>query len=230
MSDGMRLKTRTNIDEVFAKLDAYEDALKQRATVLALNRLGERGRVAGERQIRKTYGLTIEQLSKYMTFEPAAGNTLVFKIVASGIGFPMSLFIVGAVPREGHGPVYVKLKGRRLLIRHGFMHNGQVWARGSYGASPVGGGASNRPGQRRRRKGALSFGDRHGRDSIFEATGESFGRFAYGRNRFPITMLRSTSPPSALMNQDTIDAINERIAEQTPSAIKWAIAQVIRGG
>jgi hypothetical protein len=238
MAEGMRLKTKTNIDEVYAKLDAWGDAIRDKAAELALNRLGDRGEVAGKRAIRQIYGLTIEALKKYMTVEPANSSNLEFKIVATGVGFPLSLFIVGSIPKNGRGPVRVRVKGRTFIAPHAFMFNGQVYARGSYGGStsPT---ASQRSGQRGRRKRPLSATGRpldlSGRDrmnrledSIFEPTGERWGRFAFGRNRFPITLLRTTSPPKALMNTDVVDAINERIAEQTPSVMKWAIAQALR--
>jgi hypothetical protein len=123
------------------------------------------------------------------------------------------------------GGVSVLLKGRRVLIPHAFIFQGQVFARGTYNASASGAGTTGRQAGKRRKRGIRETTGR----SAFEATGESFGRFSYGRNRFPITLLRSTTPPAALMNQDVIDAMNARIQEQAPNVIKNAIKFATRG-
>lgn len=225
MADGIRLKTRTNIDAVFAKLDAYEEAIKERATVVALNKLGDQARVAGERQVRKTYGLTIEQFRNYIEVRLADPGALEYTIVATGKGFPMSLFKPRVVRGIGGG-VSVVLKGRRVLIPHAFMLNGQVFARGTYNANAAGTGTTGKRSGKRRKRGIREATGA----SAFEATGQRFGRFAYGRHRFPITMLRSTTPPSALMAPDVVEAMNKRIRDQAPSVIKNAIKFATSGG
>ncbi|MEO8752327.1 MAG: hypothetical protein ABI624_06595 [Casimicrobiaceae bacterium] len=225
MADGLRLVPKHNLDEVFAKMEAYSQAIQERATEVALNKLGDQARVVGQRAIRKTYGIGIEELGKYMDFIPAGGGRLEFVIVAVGKGFPMSLFKPRVVRGPGGG-VSVLLKGRRVLIRHAFMFNGQVYARGTYNAGSSSFATTGKGAGKRRKRGIRELTGR----SAFEATGERLGHFAYGRNRFPITLLRSTTPPAALLNPDVVDAMNARIQEQAPNVIKNAIKFATSGG
>lgn len=228
MSEGLALKLKHNLPDVLAALDKYAASVQAVARPIILNKLGDQARVAGQRVIRKTYGITIEQLGRYMSVVPAGSSgRLEFKIVAVGKGFPMSLFKPRQVPGRGGG-VSVVIKGRRVLIPHAFIlgaarldveGGGQVFARGSYNAAVSGSGTTGPKAGKRRKRGIR---ERTGR-SAFESTGQRFGRFAFGRNRFPISMLRSTTPPSALMNEDVVDAMRERIIEQAPSVIRNAI-------
>lgn len=222
----MELRATSNLPEVFAKLDAWTEDVITKAAPIALNKLGDQARVAGERVVRKTYGLTIDQFNKYISVTFAKGGSLEYVITATGKGFPMILFKA----RQTKLGVQVVIKGRTVLIPHAFIKSigsggAQVWARGSYNASASGSGTTGKGAGKRRKRGIREATGR----SAFESTGESFGRFAFGRNRFPITLLRSTTPPSALINPDVVSAMNERINEQAQKVFAAAIKYIARG-
>jgi hypothetical protein len=216
---------KVNTDDAFAKLDAYAEAVRNVALPDALNRLGEQARVAGEREIRKTYGLTIAQFSKYISVTPALrGGKLEYTIAATGKGFPLLLF----KPIQTRHGVSVVLKGRRVVVPHAFIQtvggNQQVWARGTYYAAASGTGTTGKGAGKRRKRGIREATGR----SAFEATGERWGRFAFGRHHFPISLLRTTTPPSALMAPEVVRAMSDRIEEQMGKVINAAIKYATR--
>lgn len=224
MADGLTLRTKTNVEDVLRGLDAFASNVSDVAMGIAVNKLGEQAKVAGLRAIRKRYGLTIAEISPYFDFVEASRKPLAYTIVAKGKGFPLSLFKPRIVRGRGGG-VSVVLVGRRVLIPHAFIFAGQVFARGTYNANALGGTSGKGAGKRRK----AGIRERTGR-SAFEPTGERLGRFAFGRRRFPITLLRTTTPPSVLLNDEIVKVMNERIAEQAPAVIRNAIRFATRGG
>lgn len=216
--EGLRLKTKTNLEDVLASFDRFSEQVRGTALTIAINKLGDQARVAGLRAIRKRYGLTIADIGPYFEFVEASRAPLEYKIVAKGKGFPLALFKPRVVRGKGGG-VSVTLVGRRVLIPHAFIFQGQVFARGSYNANAAGSGTTGRRAGRRRKRGIRELTGR----SAFEPTGERFGRFAYGRHRFPITLLRTTTPPSVLLNPEIVDVMNARIEEQAASVLRNAL-------
>lgn len=224
MADGIALRTKTNLEDVLRQLDGWASDVAGVAMTVAINKLGEQAKVAGLRAIRKRYGLTIAEISPYFDFVEAARKPLAYTIVAKGKGFPLSLFKPRIVKGRGGG-VSVVLVGRRVLIPHAFIFGGQVFARGTYNASASGSGTTGRRAGKRRKAGIR---ERTGR-SAFEATGERLGRFAFGRHRFPITLLRTTTPPSVLTNEEIVEVMSARIAEQAPTVLRNALKFAARG-
>lgn len=218
MADGLRIKGRVNLADVDALLERIATSVRDVAMGIAINKLGNQAKVAGLKAIRKRYGLTISNLSPYFYFVPASRQPLAYTIVARGNGFPLALFKPRVVRGKGGG-VSVLLVGRRVLIPHAFLFQGRVFARGTYNANATGAGTTGKGSGKRRKAGIR---ERTGR-SAFEPTGQRFGRFAYGRNRFPITLLRTTTPPSILTNDEIVGVMNDRIREQAPSVIRNAI-------
>lgn len=218
MADGFTVSVKADPASVLRQLDAWGDEVANVAMTIAINKLGAQAKTAGLRAIRETYGLRISDLGPYFDFVEAARSPLAYRIQAKGKGFPLSLFKPQIVRGPGGG-VRVTLKGRRVLFPHAFIYAGQVFARGTYNASETGTGTTGK-GAGKRRKAGIREGT--GR-SAFEATGERIGRFAYGRNRFPITLLRTTSPPKTLMAKEVIEVMNARIAEQAPKVIAAAL-------
>lgn len=218
MADGLKLNVTTNLDSVLRQLDTWSDDVAQRAMTIAINKLGAQAKTAGLREIRQTYGLSIADIGPYFDFTEASRSPLAYTITAKGKGFPLSLFKPRVVRGIGGG-VSVLLKGRRVLIPHAFIFQGQVFARGTYNAGPAGPGTVGRRAGKRRKAGIR---ERTG-VSAFDPTGERFGRFAFGRNRFPITLLRTTTPPSVLLNPDVVKTMNDRITEQAPGVIRNAM-------
>lgn len=212
---GFKVKASSNVDKVLGDLDRWQGAAAV-ALPVALNKLGEQGRVAGMRAIRKRYGLTIADLAPYFDVVPTGqGGPLVFKIEAKGKGFPLRIFKPREVRGAGGG-VSVLLVGRRVLFRHAFFMEASATTRQSRRKGP------RRLGPNKERLGHIFARGRYGGKSGFEGTGETFGRFRYGRQRFPITLLRSTTPPSILLNPEIEGVIVDRINEQAPAILRNA--------
>jgi hypothetical protein len=211
---GLKVKTTNNLPEVLAKLDRIEASIRDAALPIALNKLGPQARTVGVRKVADIYGIGARDLTPYLDVRQASTGALEWVLTVKGKGLPLSLF----KPRQTRKGVSVTIKGRRIVIPHSFLKairgNLQVWARGTYGAEVSG----TRSGKRRKR----GIRERTGQ-SAFQSTGEAFGRFAFGRNRFPISLLRSTTPPAAISNRDVIAAMNDRIREQAPKVLLAAI-------
>jgi hypothetical protein len=196
----MRLKTSTNIEQVFAEMDDYVHTAVSVAMPRALNKLADQAETAGLRKVSQIYGIGPRTMEQYVTVERATSSDLAATINAKGKGFPLSLFN----PRQTKLGVIVRIKGRGVLVLHAFiatMHNGHVgvFARGSYGG-----------------RGAHVL------------TGETLGRFAFGRSRLPINELYTSSPPDAMSNPDVVDTMQSRVDEQASKVAGQEIRFALR--
>jgi hypothetical protein len=197
---GARMAVRTNADEVFADMDRFIDKARTVGIPRALNKLRDQAQVAGLRRISDIYGIGPRTMERYITTKLATASALEASITAKGKGFPLAMF----QPRQVRQGVSVRIKQRRVIVPHAFMAtmpNGHVgvFARGAYGGKGI---------------------------SIF--TGESFGRFQFGRRRLPINELYTLSPPDALNNPDVIEAMNDRVDEQAGAIIQREVAFATR--
>lgn len=219
---GVRVKATGNIDEVLRAFDDLEQSILDTAIPRALNTLADQADFAGRKAIRDIYGISTRDLAPYFEVGIASARDLRASIKAKGKGFPLRFF----KPRQTREGVVVTIKGRQVLFRHAFLANlggdRNVFARGKYGADSV--AAARR--RRGRRKAGLAAPDG---GNVFRASGESMGKFAFGLGRFPITLLRSSSPPDALGNPDVIDAMNARVDEQAAKVLVREIRAARRG-
>jgi len=186
-----------NEAQVFADLDAFVRTATTVAIPRALNKLRDQARTAGFRKIADVYSIGPRTMDQYTTVNIASINNPQATITVKGRGFPLSAF----QPRQVRGGVTVLLKGRRVLIPHAFigrMRTGHVgvFARGVYGS-----------------KGDISF----------RPTGETFGRFTFGRRRLPISELFTFGPAETLRNRDVQDAMDARVREQSAKVIQQEI-------
>lgn len=120
-------------------------------------------------------------------------------ITVKGKPFPLSVF----KPIQTKTGVSVIIKGRRIVVPHSFMiaRFGQhVFARGAYGG-----------------KGKTI------------PTGETSGRFVYGRGRLPIAELGTFGPADAFGNAQVTETMDERVSEQGGKVLAREIAAVRRG-
>ena len=60
-------------------------------------------------------------------------------------------------------------------------------------------------------------------------TGQSFGRFVFGKGRLPINELYSFAPPDTLNNVDVRRVMDDRIEQQAPAILKRELSAVARG-
>lgn len=185
----MGLGITHNLDEVLDKIDAWADSVVNVAGPRALNRLIDQAQVAGLRKVNDIYRIGPRTFEKYARVALATTGELKASIIVKGSGFPLYLFNPRQVRGKGGG-VRVQLKGRSVFIPHAFiakMRSGHVgvFARGAYG-----GKGKNVP------------------------TGESFGKFQFGKKRYSINELFTFSAPGAFSNPDVTDAMNDRVFEQ----------------
>ena len=185
----MTLRATHNLDEVLNKLDAWTDGVFEVAAPRAINKLVDQAQVAGLRKISDIYRIGPRTFEKYASLTLAEPGALEATITVRGAGFPLYLFNPRQVKGKGGG-VRVTLKGRTFVIPHAFiarMKSGHVgvFARGAYGGK--------------------------GKNI---ATGERFGKFQFGKNRYSINELFTFSAPGAFSNPEVTDAMNERVFEQ----------------
>ena len=138
-------------------------------------------------------------MQRYASRKDARRDDLEASITVKGRGFPLSEFR----PVQTAKGVSVVIKGKRITIPHTFMVRrfGQhVFARGAYGGK-----------------------------GLRKATGETFGRFTYGRTRLPINELYTFAPPDAFSNPEVVQAMDDRVEQQAAAALEREVAAVARG-
>lgn len=195
----MRLSVKVDTAKGFGQIDRLLERIEEVAKPRALNTLADQAETEGFRKIAQVYQIPARTMAQYASRKDARSGDLEASITVKGRGFPLSVFR----PRQTANGVAVTIKGRTFVIPHTFMVRkfGQhVFARGAYGGK-----------------------------GVRRATGESFGRFTYGRTRLPINELYSFAPPDAWSNPEVTEAMNERVERQAASVLRREIAAVSRG-
>lgn len=208
----MAVRVLSNVDEVFDKLDGWANTIRNVAMPRAVNKLIDQARTAGFRKVNDIYRIGSRTFEKFANVELAKDGGFTASITVKGAGFPLYLFNPRMVYGRGGG-VRVTLKGRSVFIQHAFfksqrgrpigMKSGHVgvFARGAYGG-----------------KGKQTF------------TGETFGKFRFGKQRFSINELFTFSAPGAFSNPEVTQAMNDRVAEQQAKVISAEIRFATKGG
>lgn len=194
------MSVRTNVNEVMQQLDDLADQIQSVATVRALNTLRDQAEVAGFRKVNDEYDVKASTMEQYATLKPASSSDLESSITVKGRGFPLSAFNP-VQTREG---VSVSIKHRRFTIPHAFMVGRfglHVFARGAYG----------------------------GKSKGIRPTGESFGRFVFGKGRLPISELWTMGPTECFSNEDVTQAMQDRVDQQASAVFAREIKAVARG-
>lgn len=214
----MRMNVRSNVKEVLADLDGLMAEIETVAVPRALEKLGNQARTRGVSEAAKLYKIRSSDLTPYVEVivDRTTGEA---SVVTKGKGFPLRVF----KPRRTRTGVAFTVKGHTVEFPHAFFVSklGNIFARGKYGQ----GG----PEAARARRGARKSQLPRSGGSLFLSSGEQFGRFAFGRGRFPITLLRSSSPPDAMAADEVVDAMQARVEEQAAKVLKQEIAAVRRG-
>lgn len=197
----MRITTRTNVDQVLGDLDRFVDDAQRKAVPRALNRLAEQAKTAGLRAVADEYRIGPRAFEAYLNVRLARDGDVEASIGARGRGLPLQLF----APRQTRAGVSVMVKGRRFVIPHAFiarMRSGRVgvFARGSYGGK-----------------------------GLTAGTGQSFGRFAFGRRRLPIGELFTFGPSEAWSAERVVGAMSDRVLEQMDKVIRNEMRFAMRG-
>jgi hypothetical protein len=193
----MRLSARTNVDEVFADIDAFVERAQTIAIPRAINKLADQAQVAGLRAINEIYAIGPRTMEKYVTVRYAGNARFEATLTAKGAGFPIYVFN----PRQTRAGVSVVIKGKRVILLHAFiarMPSGHVgvFARGAYGGKSA---------------------------KRLIAAGKGTSGFQFGRGRLPVNELYTLSPPDAFGNEDVTQAMNDRIEQQAANVLKQEI-------
>lgn len=203
---GMGLRATHNLPEVLGAIDAWAEAILQVAAPRALNKVTDQAETAGLRKVASIYGIGPRTMEKYATVQYAKQGNLEAVISVKGTGFPLYLFnprvVRGPSGRRGRrvgGGIAFTFKGRTIFVAHAFiarMKSGHigVFARGGFS-----GKAKNDP------------------------TGETFGHFYFGKNRYSINELFTQSAPGAFSNPDVTQAMNDRAEQQLPIVLAQEI-------
>lgn len=197
----MKLAVRTNVDEVFADLDRFVEDAQSRAVPRAVNRLAEMAQTAGLRAVNEEYRIGPRAFERYLTMRLARDGEFEASIRSKGGGLPLQLF----APRQVRAGVSVMVKGRRVIVPHAFiarMKSGRVgvFARGAYGGR-----------------------------GLKRSTGQSFGRFAFGRSRLPINELFTFGPAEAWSSERVVGAMSDRVQDQLDKVMRRELAFALRG-
>lgn len=191
---GVKVGVSSNVDQVLADLDGYVDDVVKIAAPRALNRLRDQAKTAGFRALADEYDVGPRTMDKYASVTFASPADLRASINVKGSGFPLYAF----APRQTKLGVSVKIKGKRVLIKHAFlakMPNGHigVFARGAYGA------------QFRFQKGRRITKPRDKRTEL------------------PIRELFTFGPSDAFSNPVVVEAMQSRVDEQMGSVMRQEI-------
>lgn len=196
----MGLALHSNVDQVLADAARFVAAAKAVAAPRALNALLPMARTAGLRKIADLYQIGPRTSEAWVSVKLATSGDLKATITVKGRGFPLSVF----KPIQTPAGVSVLIKGKRFTIPHTFLVKRfglHVFARGAYS----------------------------GKSGGLRSTGETFGRFVYGKGRLPIQELYSFGPAEAFANADVTQAMLDRVEEQAPKVIAREVAAVRRG-
>ena len=189
------------------------------ASTRTANRLIERAKTSGFREVARVYGIGPRDFEQYARVTLARDGEVVAEITVSGRGLPVFHF----QPRQTRKGVTVKIKGRRILIPHAFIartasgHIG-VFARGAYGGKGL--GANQRSGQ-------------------------TFGRFVFGRGSkkvrgfrpgrgakrsgLPINEIYTFAPPDAFSSEQVVEAMEARVDEDFDKVMRGELRFALRG-
>lgn len=174
---------------------------------LAANIRKAQARAANElRRQARTAGL--RAVNDEYSIGPRTMEQYVSETVATEDSPEATLTVKGKrLPMSAFKPIVTKrgvsvlVKGRRVLIAHAFIGQfGQVVARGAYqGRKPI------RP------------------------RGDRFQGFQFGKGRLPVSALQGISAAEAFGARVVVDAMNNRIDEQSAAVLKRELAAVARG-
>lgn len=195
----MPVTMRCDTSKGDAALDAFARDVRAIAAVRAVNALSDQAETAGFRKVAELYQIPARTMQQFSSRKYARAGDVEAVQTVQGRAFPLSAF----KPVQTRVGVSVTIKGKRVTIPHAFMvarFGLHVFARGSYG----------------------------GKGGVIP-TGETSGRFVFGRRRLPISELYTFGPADADSNPQVVAAKNERVDEQAAKILNREIAAVRRG-
>lgn len=189
----LRVDIRHNISAASAMLTKLSRDMGEKAVTRAINKTAQQAKTQAAREIKDKYQISTRVISRSLLIRRASRNMMQAVIQAEGKPLPLIAFNV----RKDARGVSVQIKGRRVTVPHAFI-------------------ATMKSGH----KGVFARG---GYKGSFDRNGQQFGRFQFGRKRFPIGELFTFSVPQGFSNKAVRDAVVRRVNEQFPKVLAQEI-------
>jgi hypothetical protein len=189
----IQVDIRHNIKSAAAQLAGLSKGMADTAIVRALNKTAQQGKTETVRAIKERYKIGTRVMSKSISIQRAGRNVLQARIRVEGRPLPMMAFNPRRTPRG----VSVSISGRRFVVPHAFIATMKSGHQGVFA--------------------------RGGYKVTVQGTGENFGAFSFGKQRFPIGELFTFSLPQGFNNKAVQKRVQKRINEQFPKVLAQEI-------
>lgn len=189
----LKIDIRTDLKKEAARLKRLSAKMNDQVVVRALNKTARQAKTQAGREIKDYYKIGTRVVNRHITVKTAGRGKLEAFVKAEGRPIPMLAFKA----RQTSEGVSVSIKGRRILIPGAFIG--------------------------RMKSGHVGVFRRGGYKGNFEQTGESFGRFKFGRKRLKINELFSFNIPQGFSNKVVMDKVISRINQQFPKVLSQEI-------
>lgn len=193
----VRVDIRHNINDAVDRLTKLSKAMRDTAITRTINKTALQGKTQAGREIRDRYQISTRVIGRSISIQRAGRGVLQATIKVEGKPLPLIAFQAKKDPRG----VAVNIKGRRVVVPHAFI-------------------ATLKSGH----KGVFARG---GYKGSFEKNGKQFGRFQFGKKRFPIGELFTASLPQGFNNKVVKAAVVKRITDQFPVVLAQEIAYLL---
>jgi hypothetical protein len=189
----IRFDVRHDLGKAAEQMAGLAAGLREKATTRAINKVAAQGKTAAAREIKQEYQISTRVISRSISLRRAGRGVLQAVIAAQGGPLPMIAFQA----RQSKLGVTIKVKGRSITVPHAFIKSMKSGHQGVFA--------------------------RGGYKGSMRRTGESFGRFKFGRGRLPIGELFTMSVPNGFSNKVVQDKVMARVREQFPKVLAQEI-------
>jgi hypothetical protein len=193
----IKMDIRHDINKAASQMVKLAKDMRDVAIMRAINKTATQAKTQAGREIKDQYQISTRVIGKSITIRRAARGALDAVITAEGKPLPLIAFQA----RQSRGGVSVQIKGRRVTIPHSFIATMKSGHRGVYA--------------------------RGGYKGSFERNGQSFGRFQFGKQRFPIGELFTFSVPQGFSNKVVQRKVIARVNEQFPKVLAQEITYLM---
>jgi hypothetical protein len=193
----LRIDIRHNIKDAVDRLGNLSKGMADKAITRTINKTAVQGKTQATREIKEQYQISTRVVGRGISIRRAGRGVLQAVIKVEGRPLPMIAF---QAKKDARG-VSVVIKGRRVVVPHAFIATLKSGHKGVFARGGYKGG--------------------------FEKNGQQFGRFQFGKQRFPIGELFTASLPQGFNNKVVKDKVVKRINEQFPKVLGQEIAYLL---
>lgn len=193
----LRVDIRHNINQAVDQLAKFSRDMADKAVTRAINKTAQQAKTSAGREIKDQYQISTRVIGRSISIRRAGRGVMQAVITATGKPLPLIAF---QAKKDSRG-VSVQIKGRRVVVPHAFIATMKSGHKGVFARGGYKGG--------------------------FERNGKQFGRFQFGKQRFPIGELFTFSVPQGFSNKMVKDKVVKRINEQFPKVLAQEIAYLL---